>query len=32
MDLKYFSLDEFDSPDEAGSGSKMCCKFLKKLA
>ena len=31
MDLKYFSLDEFDSPDEAGSGSKMCCKFLKKL-
>jgi len=31
MDLKYFSLDEFDSPDEAGSGAKMCCKFLKKL-
>jgi uncharacterized protein YcbK (DUF882 family) len=31
MDLKYFSLDEFDSPDEPGSGSKMCCKFLKKL-
>ena len=31
MDLKYFSLDEFDSPDEAGSGSKMCCKLLKKL-
>tara|TARA_R110000764_G_scaffold3047_3_gene12845 strand:+ start:4724 stop:5083 length:360 start_codon:yes stop_codon:yes gene_type:complete len=31
MDLKYFSLDEFASPDEPGSGSKMCCKFLKKL-
>ena len=31
MDLKYFSLDEFDSPDEDGSGSKMCCKLLKKL-
>ena len=29
MDLKYFSLDEFDSPDEAGSGSKMCTCFLK---
>ena len=31
MDLKYFSLDEFDSPDEPGSGSKMCCKLLKKM-
>ena len=31
MDLKYFSLDEFDSPDEPGSSSKMCCKLLKKM-
>jgi uncharacterized protein YcbK (DUF882 family) len=31
MDLKYFSLAEFDSPDEPGSGGKMCCKLLKKL-
>ena len=31
MDLKYFSLDEFDSPDEPGSGAKMCCKLLKKM-
>lgn len=31
MDLKYFSLKEFDSPDEVGSGSKMCCKLLTKL-
>ena len=28
MDLKYFSLDEFDSPDEAGSGAKMSRGFL----
>lgn len=29
--MKYFKLDEFDSPDEAGSGAKMCPKFLKKI-
>tara|TARA_R100001460_G_C3544052_1_gene174728 strand:- start:254 stop:688 length:435 start_codon:yes stop_codon:yes gene_type:complete len=31
LDLKYFKLSEFDSPDEAGSGSKMDKKFLEKL-
>lgn len=31
MDLKYFTLDEFDSPDELGSGSKMDPVFLKIL-
>ena len=35
--LRYFEYDEFDSPDEAGSGlpktdgGKMCIKFLHKL-
>ena len=31
LDLKYFTLKEFDSPDEPGSGSKMDKKFLEKL-
>ncbi|QDP57160.1 MAG: putative peptidase M15 [Prokaryotic dsDNA virus sp.] len=31
MDLKYFKLSEFDSPDEPNSGSKMDKKFLEKL-
>lgn len=31
LDLKYFKLSEFDSPDEPGSGSKMNKKFLEKL-
>lgn len=31
LDLKYFKLSEFDSPDEPGSGSKMDKKFLEKL-
>ena len=31
MDLKYFTLSEFDSPDEPGSGSKMDKDFLEKL-
>ena len=31
LDLKHFTLDEFDSPDEPGSGSKMDKKFLEKL-
>tara|TARA_Y100001963_G_scaffold159025_1_gene260943 strand:+ start:1215 stop:1616 length:402 start_codon:yes stop_codon:yes gene_type:complete len=31
LDLKYFTLKEFDSPDEPGSGSKMDEKFLEKL-
>jgi zinc D-Ala-D-Ala carboxypeptidase len=31
LDLKYFTLSEFDSPDETGSGSKMDKKFLEKL-
>lgn len=29
--LKYFKLEEFDSPDEPGSGKKMDMKFLEKL-
>ena len=31
LDLKYFKLSEFDSPDKLGSGSKMDKKFLEKL-
>tara|TARA_Y100000593_G_C4258010_1_gene310680 strand:+ start:564 stop:1001 length:438 start_codon:yes stop_codon:yes gene_type:complete len=31
LELKYFKLSEFDSPDEPGSGSKMDKKFLEKL-
>lgn len=31
LDLKYFNLSEFDSPDEVGSGNKMDSKFLEKL-
>jgi uncharacterized protein YcbK (DUF882 family) len=31
LDLKYFKLSEFDSPDEVGSGKKMNSKFLEKL-
>ena len=31
LDLKYFKLSEFDSPDEPGSGSKMDKDFLEKL-
>ena len=31
MNLKYFKLSEFDSPDEVGSGSKMNYTFLEKL-
>lgn len=31
LDLKYFTLSEFDSPDEPGSGSKMDKDFLEKL-
>ena len=31
LNLKYFALSEFDSPDEPGSGSKMNHKFLEKL-
>lgn len=29
--LTFFSLNEFDSPDEIGSGAKMNKEFLKKL-
>ena len=29
MDLKYFKIREFDSPDLPGSGSKMCKCFLQ---
>ena len=29
--LKYFKVEEFDSPDESGSGENMCPIFLKKL-
>lgn len=31
MRLKHFTLDEFDSPDQPGSGEKMSSDFLKKL-
>ena len=31
LELKYFKLSEFDSPDELGSGSKMDKKFLEQL-
>ena len=31
LDLKYFDVSEFDSPDEIGSGSKMNYDFLRKL-
>lgn len=31
LELKYFKLFEFDSPDEPGSGSKMNINFLEKL-
>ena len=31
LELKYFKLSEFDSPDEPDSGSKMDKKFLEKL-
>ena len=31
LELKYFKLSEFDSPDELGSGSKMDKKFIEKL-
>ena len=31
LDLKYFTLEEFDSPDEVGSGKKMNKDFLEKL-
>jgi len=31
LDLKYFKLSEFDSPDEPGSGNKMDKSFLEKL-
>ena len=31
LDLKYFKVSEFDSPDEPGSGYKMDKEFLMKL-
>jgi zinc D-Ala-D-Ala carboxypeptidase len=31
MDLKYFKLSEFDSPDLPGSGSQMDEQFLQTL-
>ena len=31
MELKYFKLSEFDSPDEVGSGAKMARGFLLTL-
>ena len=31
LNLKYFKLSEFDSPDQVGSGKKMNKKFLEKL-
>jgi len=29
--MRYFTLDEFDSPDEPGSGARMQPEFLQKL-
>tara|TARA_R110000772_G_scaffold63077_5_gene141443 strand:- start:3161 stop:3625 length:465 start_codon:yes stop_codon:yes gene_type:complete len=29
--IKFFTLDEFDSPDLIGSGSNMCNEFVRKL-
>ena len=31
VDLKYFNIDEFDSPDQVGSGQLMHESFLHKL-
>ena len=31
INLKYFKIHEFDSPDEPGSGEKMNYNFLEKL-
>jgi uncharacterized protein YcbK (DUF882 family) len=31
MNLRHFSLSEFDSPDLPGSGERMCKNFLRKL-
>lgn len=31
LDLTYFKLSEFDSPDELGSGSNMSSDFLRRL-
>jgi zinc D-Ala-D-Ala carboxypeptidase len=31
LDLKYFTLKEFDSPDEVGSGYRMDKDFLRRL-
>ena len=31
LNLKHFTLSEFDSPDQIGSGSNMDHKFLEKL-
>jgi len=30
-EIKYFTLDEFDSPDEKGSGKNMVMDFVRKL-
>jgi zinc D-Ala-D-Ala carboxypeptidase len=29
--VKYFTTEEFDSPDIPGSGEEMCASFCKKL-
>ena len=29
--MKYFKIEEFDSPDEVGSGANMCKNFLKMI-
>lgn len=31
MEMKYFKLDEFDSPDLPGSGKNMKAEFLQRL-
>ena len=29
--MKYFKIEEFDSPDEVGSGKNMCPDFLEMI-
>ena len=31
LDLTYFKISEFDSPDEVGSGYRMDTDFLRRL-
>lgn len=31
MELRHFNIQDFDSPDEPGSGHKMDCDFLRRI-